>query len=136
MISEIKAAIIAKLVELYPVIERYTDDDIPQDFSKPSFYLLVYDHDYRQRLKVTRSGTLSFDLSYFSDKPVSEMKSDCLEKQETIQRGFLILGSFKAININARVTDNVLHVTFDVRYSEMIKETGAAMQSQATNTNI
>lgn len=137
MISSIKSAIIVKIKELYPdITKRYTDDDIPQNFSKPSFYLSVFDHEYRQLLNLRRTGTLSFDLAYFSDKPIAGIKSDCLEKQEGLQRGLIKFGTFKAVNINSKITDNVLHITFDVRYNEMISQTGTAMQNIETNTNI
>jgi hypothetical protein len=136
MISSIKAAIVAKLKELYPLIRRYTDDDIPQNFAKPSFYLSVFDQEYGNLLKNRHKGVISFDLAYHSDKELATIKSDCLLKQEELLRGLNLIGIFRASNKNARITDNVLHITFDVHYREKVIDNSEQMQSQTTNTNI
>lgn len=138
MINDIQLAIVAKLKELFPdnerKIRRYTDD-IPQDFKKPAFVLFEVDQDYSKRLNTKYNGRITFDLAFFSDKPSQEVKSDCLAIQETLLREFDYFGAFRAVNKNARITDNVLHMTFDVNYSEMKVDTGIPMQKQITNTN-
>lgn len=137
MISDIKSAIINKLKVTYPAItKRYTDDNVPQNFAKPSFFVSVIDQDYEKRIRTKYKGLLSFDLAYFSDKDVATIKSDCLAMQETLLREFDLVGSFRIQNKNARTTDNVLHMTFDVNYSEMKVETSVPMQTQTTNTNL
>jgi hypothetical protein len=139
MINDIKSAIVYKLKELYPdetrKIRRYTDD-IPQDFKKPAFVIFEIDHDYEKRLNSKYNARISFDVAFFSDKGTPDIKSDCFVIQEILLRGFDYFGAFKALNKNARITDNVLHMTFDVNYSEMKVETGIPMQTQATNTTI
>lgn len=135
MINSIKTAITQKLKELYPDFKRYTDD-IPQKFNKPAFVISEIDQDYSKRLNRKYNGRISFDIAYFSDKPAQEIKSDCLTIQETLLREFDEFGTFKAINKNARITDNVLHMTFDVKYSEMKVTTEVQMQTLTTNTNI
>jgi len=137
MISEIKSAIVYKLKELYPlIINRYTDDNVPQNFKKPSFFVSVIDQEYDKRMNAKYKGLISFDVAYFSDKGVAEIKSDCLAKQEVLLREFDLVGTYRIKNKNARITDNVLHMTFDVNYSEMKVETGIPMQTQTTNTTI
>jgi hypothetical protein len=137
MINEIKSAIVYKLRDVFPLItKRYTDDNIPQDFKKPSFYVTVIDQDHKKRLNTKYKSLLSFDVAYFSDKGVAEIKSDCLAKQEVLLREFDIVGTYRIKNKNARITDNVLHVTFDVNYSEMKAETRIPMQAQTTNTSL
>lgn len=153
MISDIRNAIVYKLKELYPECKRHTDD-IPQKFTKPAFVIFNVDQDYYKRLNNKYRGRITFDVSYFSDKSTPSIKSDCFEKQETLLRGFDYITSYKTINKgkpdealmpneiyrvtnkNARVTDNVLHMTFDVNYSEMKVEDKVLMQTQETNTNI
>jgi hypothetical protein len=142
MISDIKSAILAKLKELYPDndrrIRRYTDD-IPQNFVKPAFVIFTIDHDYSKRLSAKYNGRISFDIAYFSDKPSQEIKSDCLTIQETLLREFDLIGTtnkFRVLNKNTRITDNVLHFTFDINYSEMKVEERIPMQTQQTNTSI
>lgn len=135
MISDIKSAIVYKLKELYPDCKRYIDD-IPQKFSKPAFVIFEIDQDYSRRLNVKYNGRISFDIAYFSDKSTPDIKSDCYEKQEVLLREFDCFGAFRAVNMNARITDNVLHMTFDVNYSEMKVEPRIPMQTKETNTNL
>ena len=154
MINDIKSAIVYKLKELYPDCKRYTDDT-PQKFTKPAFVIFEIDQDYSKCMNIKYNGRISFDVAYFSDKATPEIKSDCFTKQETLLRGFDYIMSYKTVidekteektlvenetykvtNKNARITDNVLHMTFDVNYSEMKVDTSVQMQTQETNTNI
>lgn len=136
MINDIKSAIINKLKETYPAITKRYTDNVPQKFGKPSFLLSVIDQDYEKRINTKYRSMLSFDLAYFSDKDTATIKSDCLAMQESLLREFDLVGSFRIENKNARTTDDVLHMTFDVKYSEMKTETSMPMQTQKTNTNI
>lgn len=135
MIADIRQAIVNRLRELYPDHKRYVDD-IPQDFKKPSFVVFQIDQDYSKRLNTKYNGRISFDVAYFSDKPKQDVKTDCFAVQEALMREFDTFGAFRAINKNARITDNVLHMTFDVNYSEMKVEDQTPMQTQTTNTNL
>lgn len=138
MISDIKSAIVYKLKELYPTCKRYTDD-IPQKFTPPAFVIFEIDQDYRKRMHSKYNGRISFDVAYFSDKGIADIKSDCFAVQEILLQGFDIIGTiskFRILNKNARITDNVLHIIFDVNYSEMKTETVIPMQTQTTNTNL
>lgn len=137
MINDIKSAIVYKLRDAFPLItKRYTDDNIPQNFAKPSFFVSVIDQEYDKRMNSKYKGLLSFDVAYFSDKGVTEIKSDCLAKQEVLLREFDLVGTYRIKNKNARTTDNVLHMTFDVKYSEMKVQTSVPMQTQTTNTSL
>jgi len=135
MINEIISAIAEKLKELYPGYKRYTDD-IPQKFTPPAFVIYTIDQDYSKRIGNIYKSRISFDIAYFSDKAKQEIKSDCLTVQETLLREFDTFGTFKSVNKNVRITDNVLHMTFDVVYSEMICESSELMQTLETNTNL
>ncbi len=136
MISEIKQAIAQKILELYPEATIY-DEDIPQNFKTPSFLVTVIEQSYGKRLANKYNSAVSFDVAYFSDKGKNEVKSDCQAVQVDILRAFDFVGSFRIQNKQATIVDNVLHITFDVRYSEI--KTGEEipkMQDQATNTDI
>ena len=133
-IKEIKQAIEQKIHELYPSVTIY-DENIPQNFKTPAFVIYVIEQEYNKRLDNKYNGRIGFDVAYFSDKLVSEIKSNCLEVQETLLREFNEIGEFRALNKNARITDNVLHITFDIRFSELKLGEFAKMQTQTTNTN-
>jgi hypothetical protein len=165
MISEVKQAIVNKLLELYSTANGYTiyDEDIPQNFKRPSFLVTVIEQSYDKRLHNTYKSTVSFDLAYFSDKNKNDVKSDCQEVQVNLLRGFDIISTYKIVveepeepeepeeepeetlvpdknfrvlNKNAQIIDNVLHLTFDVNYSESKVEESTEMQEQTTTTNL
>lgn len=136
MISEIRQAIMDKLAEILPAVTRRYLDNVPQNFKPSAFLLTVIDQEYGKRFSTKYKSTISFDLAYFSDAGTADIKSDCLAKQEVLMRGFDFVGTYKVLNKTARITDNVLHLLFDIRYSEMIPNTDPSMQSQVTNTTI
>ena len=136
MISDIKQAIAQKILELYPEATVY-DEDTPQNFKTPSFLVTVIEQSYGKRLANKYNSTVSFDVAYFSNKGKNEIKSDCQAVQVNLLRAFELVGTFRVQNLQATIVDNVLHITFDVRYSEI--KTGEEipkMQDQVTNTDI
>ena len=136
MISEIKQAIVNKLLEMYPTYTIY-DEDVPQNFKTPSFLLTLIEQNYGKRLDNKYNSTVSFDVAYFSNKGKNKIKSDCQAVQVNLLRAFDLVGGFRIRNLQATIVDNVLHITFDVRYSEI--KTGEEipkMQDQVTNTDI
>lgn len=132
MISDIKQAIVNKLLELYPNYVVY-DEDIPQNFKTPSFLITLVEQNYNKRLNNKYQSTLSFDIAYFSDKSSTEIKNDCLDVQIDLIRAFDLVGSYRVLNKQATITDDVLHITFDINYSEVKEEEFVKMQKQTTN---
>ncbi|MCI2105093.1 MAG: hypothetical protein LKK00_00010 [Intestinimonas sp.] len=132
MISEIRQAVVGELETLYPTAKRYFDS-VPQDFTRPSFLITVTGQNYEKRLGGAYRSTLSLDVAYFSAADQTGILSDCLEVQETLLRSFDLVGGFRATNKNAKITDQVLHLTFDVNYSEKKVEPGTLMGTVTTN---
>lgn len=135
MVNSVRQAIVDKLLELYPMNKVYTDD-IPQNFKKPSFIIYLIDQDYGKRMNIKFKSLLSFDVAYFSNKGITEIKSDCQNMQLALFREFDLINTYRVLNKNAETVDNVLHFTFDIKYSEMKVETGTPMQTQETNTSL
>lgn len=135
MINSVKQAIVDKLSEIYPTYTVY-DEDIPQKFNKPSFLIVLINQDYGKRMNRKFKSTISFDISYFTDKSTAETKEDCLNVQLNLFRSFDLIDNFRVANKQATITDNVLHFTFDVNYSEIKTDTEIFMKTQQTNTNL
>ncbi len=135
MVNEIKQAIAQKIHEQYPSATIY-DEDIPQNFKTPSFLVTVIEQSYGKRLADKYNSTVSFDVAYFSDKKKNEIKSDCQAVMVNLLRAFDLLDTFRARNLQANITDNVLHITFEVSYSELKTNEFVKMQTQTTNTNL
>lgn len=135
MINNIKQAIVNKLIELYPGFTIY-DEDVPQNFKTQSFLITLIEQDYNKRMNVKYKSLLTFDIAYYSDRGIAETKSDCQRVQLGLLRGFDIIGTFRVLNKQATIIDNVLHVTFDIISSEIKTDVGVPMQTQQTNTNL
>lgn len=135
MISSVKQAIVDKIAETYPGYTIY-DEDVPQKFKKPSFLITLINQDYSKRLNSKFKSLVSFDIAYFSHKDITETKEDCLNVQLKLLRTFDLVGTYRALNKQATIVDNVLHFTFDINYSEMSEESYIKMQKQQTNTTL
>jgi hypothetical protein len=96
----------------------------------------VIEQNYGKRIANKYNSTVSFDVAYFSDKGKNETKSDCQAVQVNLLRAFELVGTFRTQNLQATIVDNVLHITFDVMYSEIRKEEFPKIQEFTSNTNI
>lgn len=135
MITNIKQTIVNKLLELYPAYTIY-DEDMPQDFNRQSFLISITNQSYSKRFGNKYKSSISFDIAYFSNKGAEEIKPDCRNMQMSLLRNFDLAGKYRALNKKATITDNVLHFTFDINYSEIKTNVSEKMQKQQTNTNI
>lgn len=127
MVDDIITAIETQLKTLCPTVYRFY---CPQKFNTPSFLISVTDQDYGRLLRGSFSGKISLDVQYFSGAKSVDIKAtraDCVAMQETLLRGLNLVGGFRCLNKDARITDNVLHVTFDVPYRERIEETNPSI---------
>lgn len=135
MISNIRQAIADQLKQLYPTSTIYVED-VPQNFREPSFLISLIKQDYGKRVNIKFNSLLSFDVAYFSDKGMADIKEDCHEVQTNLFRAFDLIGGYRILNKQGTIVDHVLHVTFDVSVSEIKTESSIRMQRQHTNTNI
>lgn len=134
MLSDIKRAIIDKLQEEYPSRIIY-EDDIPEMHETPSFLIMVTNQVYSKGLNNRYKSVLSFDIAYYSDKSTTDIKSDCYEVQVDLIRAFDIINTYRAINKKVTITENVLHLTFDIASFEMKKVEAIKMQDTQVQTN-
>ena len=134
MINEVKQAIINRLLEIYPTGYTVYDEELPAEYSRPAFYLSVVNQDYNRRMNDKYTSLISFDLAYYSNS--SEIRTDCLNIQEILLQAFDLAGTFRVLNRNAKITDNILHITFDIRYSQTTAKNMVYMQQQQTNTTL
>lgn len=125
MVFSINNEIFEKLHGLYPSCTLY-DEDIPQNFKTPSFLLTVIDQDYSNRLGKASKGAISYDLAYYSNK--QDIKTDCAVVAQNIFRSFDVVGGYRILDKQSTIVDNVLHVTFKVKYSEIKVEEVEIMQ--------
>ncbi|WP_027399097.1 phage tail terminator family protein [Anaerovorax odorimutans] len=135
MINDIKMSITDKLNELYSTYKVY-DEYVPSEVNAPYFIISVTNQEYKKRINQKYKSHLSFDVAFFSSESKEKIKTDCLNMQINLFRAFDLVGGYRILNKQAKITDDVLHFTFDIKYSEMVQETGTKMQSQITNKNL
>ncbi len=134
MVSSINDEVKNKLLSIYPDITIY-DEKVPQKFKTPSFFISIYDQDYEKRLNTKYGSTISYDVSYFPNEEYNK-NNEMYLVQENLLREFRDLGTFRALSIRANITDDVLHIIFDVKYSEMTVIDDIKMNKLESNTNI
>lgn len=135
MVNNIKQCIVENLLSIYPKVVIY-DEDIPQNFKSPSFLITLTDHSYSKRINNKFNGEISFDISFFSDKEKTEIKNDCIKVQQELFRGFDLIGTYRPLNKNATIVDNVLHFNFKVKYSEINDTDNIKIVKIESNTKI
>lgn len=134
MVSSINDEVKNKLLSLYPGITIY-DEKVPQKFKTPSFFIAIYDQDYEKRLNAKHESTISYDVSYFPNEEYNK-NNEMYIVQENLIREFRDMDTFRALNIKANITDDVLHIMFDVKYSEALITNEVKMNNLNTNTGI
>ncbi len=134
MVSSINDEVKNKLLSLYPGITIY-DEKVPQKFKTPSFFISIYDQDYEKRLNTKYKSTISYDISYFPHEEYNK-NNEMYIVQENLIREFIDMDTFRALNIKANITDDVLHIMFDVKYSEALSINETKMNNLNTNTGI
>ncbi len=135
MITDVRQAIVDAILAAFPGYTIY-DEDVPQKFKTPSFLIMLINQNYKKRLSEKFRSHVSFDVAFFSAKPTPEIKEDCFSVSEDLFHAFDLIGVYRVLNKEARITDNVLHFLFSIDYSEMRIEENAKMQTQETNPNI
>lgn len=133
MIVNINKAIVRKLLSLYPNTTIY-DEKVPQNFKTPSFFISTYDQDYNKRLNNKYKSTINYDISYFPNDVYKN--NEMYEVRTTLLREVRNLDEFRALNIRSNITDGVLHIMFDVNYSEMKTSDEMKMQNIKVNENL
>lgn len=131
MLNDIKQCIVNALLNVYPGITIY-DEDIPQNFKTPSFLITLIEHNYAKRINNKFNAEVSFDISFFSSKEKTEIKNDCIKVQQDLFRSFDLIGTYRVLNKNATIVDNVLHFTFKIKYSEIKNEEVIKMKNIKT----
>lgn len=112
------------------------DEDKPDNFITPSFLITLTEQVYSKRLNNIYNSSISFDIAYFSNKSITDIKEDCQKVQFILFRGLDLVGGHRILGKKATIVDNVMHFTFNIKFSEILQEDFTKMQSKQTNTKI
>lgn len=134
MINSINQFIADKLNSLFDNVTIY-DEKVPQDFKTPSFFISTYYQDYEKGVSDRYKSTVSYDISYFPNEGYSK-NNEMYGMQTVLLREFRELGAFRAINLKSNITDDVLHIIFDVKYLEATAKNEVKMNKIESSTNM
>lgn len=133
MIEKLYRNIAAGLKKIRPCSKVY-DEDVPQNFKKPSFLILFYDQNPSRGINGRLKNTVGVDVSYFPESG-NGGNEECWETGQDLSREFTVEG-FKIKNRNLKITDRVLHFMFDVEYRECPESDMQTMQTLSRETNM
>lgn len=132
MIRNLYQNIAAGLIKIRS--EKVYMEDIPQNFSRPSFLISLYDQDHSRGINKRLKNTVYADISYFPEDE-TDSNEECLDVSQELQRKFQIDG-FRLKNRNSKIVDKVLHYMFEVDYREFREEENSKMQTMKQNTDL
>ena len=99
--------------------EKIYDEQIRQGMKKPCFFVYEYNAEYSQQLGNRYENKKHFVIRRFDfeDENIYERLRQTADKMleiiDFIEDGGI---SFRCINVNYRIEDNVLHFFFDVKF--------------------
>lgn len=134
MIREMKEVIKNTLTDTFKSFTIY-DEKLPEIYEAPSFVIMVTNQDYSKRINNRYKNVVSFEITYFSNQDITNLKADCFEVHQTLVRAFDMIRTYRVINKKSSIADNVLHFTFDIETFEKKVEETVKMQDQQLRTN-
>lgn len=109
-------------------------EDVPQGFVLPCFMVTFYEQNPGRGLNGRFKNSVMVDILYFPEDEVN-YQEESWDIGQKLSREFCPEG-FKSKNRNLKITDKVLHFTFDVDYWEYRKEHSERMQTLSENMSI
>ena len=130
-------AIAAECRSVVPELKKICRDNIPQNAETPFILVLITDTDTRRCLANRQRVKQSFDVQYFPGGEIQNRRKECEKVKQEMLRGFDVISadgiSFYVRNKTASITDDVLHVLFDVTYREKLQKEVPKMEKLSTN---
>lgn len=111
-------------------------EDVPQGFRIPCFMVTIIDQNPSRGINGRLKNEVSMDILYFpQNEGKAEGQEECWEVGQSLTRELVVPG-FKIRNRNLKITDRVLHFTFDVSCREFREETTPKMQEMSQNMKV
>lgn len=138
MMAEIlHKAIAIECRKAVPDLRRIYRDNIPQDFQTPCILVTSVKTEVSRNLGDVQRIKEIFDVLYFPDGEIQNAWKQCETVKQGMLRCFDVIKadgiSFYVRNKTASITDDVLHVLFDVTYREKLQKEVPKMEKLSTN---
>lgn len=114
MVTNVKSLIIQQIKSVFGNTFKIYDEPVRQGLKVPAFQLLIVDNTQTTGLNVVER-TYTVNVNYFPQS-LDERRTECDGVLETFQTEFRLIGEkHRAHEIEGRVSDDVLVITFELR---------------------
>ena len=137
MVESLYKAIAAECRSSVPELKKIYRDNIPQNMEFPCILVEIMETTANRRLSERQRIKQNFDVQYFPGDESENRRKECEKVKQKMLRRFDVVSadgiSFYARNKNASIVDDVLHLLFDVTYTEYEKKEIPKMEEMNTN---
>ena len=137
MVESLYKAIAAECRSSVPELKKIYRDNIPQNMEFPCILVEITETTAKRRLSERQRIKQNFDVQYFPGNESENRRKECEKVKQKMLRRFDVVSadgiSFYVRNKNASIVDDVLHLLFDVTYTEYEKKEIPKMEEMNTN---
>lgn len=137
MVESLYKAIAAECRSSVPELKKIYRDNIPQNMEFPCILVKITETTANRRLSERQRIKQNFDVQYFPGDESENRRKECEKVKQKMLRRFDVVSadgiSFYVRNKNASIVDDVLHLLFDVTYTEYEKKEIPKMEEMNTN---
>lgn len=137
MVESLYKAIAAECRSSVPELKKIYRDNIPQNMEFPCILVEIMETTANRRLSERQRIKQNFDVQYFPGDESENRRKECEKVKQKMLRRFDVVSadgiSFYVRNKNASIVDDVLHLLFDVTYTEYEKKEIPKMEEMNTN---
>ena len=137
MVESLYKAIAAECRSSVPELKKIYRDNIPQNMEFPCSLVEITETTANRRLSERQRIKQNFDVQYFPGNESENRRKECEKVKQKMLRRFDVVSadgiSFYVRNKNASIVDDVLHLLFDVTYTEYEKKEIPKMEEMNTN---
>ena len=137
MVESLYKAIAAECRSSVPELKKIYRDNIPQNMEFPCILVKITETTANRRLSERQRNKQNFDVQYFPGDESENRRKECEKVKQKMLRRFDVVSAdgifFYVRNKNASIVDDVLHLLFDVTYTEYEKKEIPKMEEMNTN---
>ena len=137
MVESLYKAIAAECRSSVPELKKIYRDNIPQNMEFPCIFVEIVETTAKRRLSERQRIKQNFDVQYFPGDESENRRKECEKVKQEMLRHFDVISadsvSFYVRDKNASIVDDVLHLMFDVVYTEYEEKEIPKMEEMNTN---
>lgn len=137
MVESLYKAIAAECRSSVPELKKIYRDNIPQNMEFPCILVEIVETTAKRRLSERQRIKQNFDVQYFPDDESENRRKECEKVKQEMLRRFDVISadgiSFYVRSKSASIVDDVLHLMFDVTYTEYEEKEIPKMEEMNTN---